>query len=62
MGRPEGLERELRTDRVTQLLALVETAAQPPLVEFRVISETRGLEYVASAGVPAERSTERPDI
>jgi quinol monooxygenase YgiN len=51
----EGLERELRTDRFTHLLALVETAAQPPLVEFRVITETRGLEYVASVrGAPAE--------
>jgi quinol monooxygenase YgiN len=61
----EGLERELRTDRFTQLLALVETAAQPPLMEFRVISETRGLEYVASVrGVPApeQRSTPRSDV
>jgi len=27
---------------------LMETATEPPLLEFRFISETRGLEYVAA--------------
>ena len=42
------LERELRSDRFSQLLALMETSAQPPALEFRVVTETRGLEYVAA--------------
>jgi quinol monooxygenase YgiN len=42
------LERELRSDRFSQLLALVETSAQPPIIEFRTITQTRGLEYVAA--------------
>jgi quinol monooxygenase YgiN len=42
------LEDELRTDRFSQLLALMETSARPPLLEFRMIAETRGLEYVTA--------------
>jgi quinol monooxygenase YgiN len=42
------LEAHLRSDRFSQLLALLETAAEPPLVEFRVITDTRGLDYVAA--------------
>lgn len=42
----QALDDELRTDRFSQLLALMETSARPPLLEFRVITETRGLEYV----------------
>jgi len=44
----EALEREIRTDRFSQLLELMETSARPPVLEFRVISETRGLEYVSA--------------
>lgn len=44
----KALANELRTDRFSQLLALVETSAQPPIIEFRWISETRGLDYVAA--------------
>ena len=44
----QALEDELRTDRFSQLLALMETSARPPLLEFRVITETRGLEYVTA--------------
>ena len=51
----EELERYMQTDRFARMLAIVETAAQPPLIEFRVVSETRGLEYVASVrGVSGE--------
>jgi quinol monooxygenase YgiN len=42
------LECEIRGDRFFQLLALMETSACPPLLQFRVVSETRGLEYVAT--------------
>ncbi len=50
----ETLEGELRSDRFSQLLALMETSAQPPLLEFRMISETRGLEYVTAVREAAE--------
>jgi hypothetical protein len=29
---------------------LLETAVERPVVEFRVIAETHGLEYIAAAG------------
>jgi quinol monooxygenase YgiN len=45
----DALEAELSSDRFSQLLAVMETSAQPPLLEFRVVAETRGLEYVAAA-------------
>lgn len=48
------LEDELRTDRFSQLLALMETSAQPPVLEFRMIAETRGLEYVAAVRAAAQ--------
>jgi quinol monooxygenase YgiN len=45
-------EGELRghfgTERFHRLLELLEMAADPPVVEFRVISETHGLEYISS--------------
>jgi quinol monooxygenase YgiN len=42
------LEGELGSDRFSQLLALVETSAAPPIFEFRVITEARGIEYVSA--------------
>jgi quinol monooxygenase YgiN len=36
------------TARFVRLLALLETAIERPVVEFRVISETHGLEYIAA--------------
>lgn len=42
------LETELRTEQFSQLLGLMETSAQPPVLEFRVIAETRGLEYITA--------------
>jgi len=41
------LEIELRTDRFSRLLALLETSDEFPALEFRLVSETRGLDYVA---------------
>ena len=43
----EDLEEQIRSSRYTQLLSLMESATEQPLLEFRFISETRGLEYVA---------------
>jgi quinol monooxygenase YgiN len=50
------LERQLRTERFSHLLALLETAPVQPLLEFRVVAETRGLEYVAAVREAAEGS------
>ena len=45
--RVEDLVREVQSDRFSRLLALMETAAEPPVLEFRFVRETRGLDYVA---------------
>jgi len=41
-------EDQLRSSRYTRLLALMESAAEQPSLEFHFVSETRGLEYVAA--------------
>jgi quinol monooxygenase YgiN len=41
-------EQHLRSPSFARLLAVVETAATPPWIECRVVSETRGLEYLAA--------------
>ena len=43
----EDLARYLRSDDFSQVLTLIEMAAAPPLLEFQVAGETRGLDYVA---------------
>jgi quinol monooxygenase YgiN len=45
----ESIKEELRTDRFSQLLSLMETSVTPPVLEFRFVTETRGLEYVSAA-------------
>jgi quinol monooxygenase YgiN len=46
-------ERYLRSDRFDRMLAVLETAAAPPQIEWRMVSETRGLPYVAAVrGIP----------
>ncbi len=42
------LESRLRSQRFGMLLAIMETAAEPPELEVRTISEQRGLEYVSA--------------
>ena len=39
-------EAQVRTTRFSQLVALIETAALPPLLEVRVVAESRGLDYL----------------
>jgi hypothetical protein len=41
------LEREMRSDRITRLLSIMESSPTPPVLEFRFVSHTRGLEYIA---------------
>jgi len=40
------LHRQFGSERFVQLLALLETAAERPVIEFRDISATYGLEYI----------------
>ena len=44
----EALEAKLRTESFTDFLALAETSVTPPFIEFRVIQEFRGLDYVSA--------------
>ncbi len=42
----EDARREIRTERFTRLLSVMEAAASRPDLELRFVSEIRGLEYV----------------
>ncbi len=42
------LRQQLDSDRFGRLLAVLETSAAPPVFEFRFVTETRGLDYVAA--------------
>ena len=42
----EDLDREILSERFTRLLSILETASEKPVLEFRFVSETRGLDYV----------------
>ena len=41
------LRAEFGTERFHRMLELLEMAADPPVVEFRVVSKTHGLEYIS---------------
>lgn len=43
---PEHLESQIRSVRFTRLLSLMESAAEPPVLKFSFVSDTRGLDYV----------------
>jgi quinol monooxygenase YgiN len=43
----EDAAREVRSARFCRLLELMETAAEPPDLQFRFVPEVRGLDYVA---------------
>ena len=45
----EELNEQLRSPRFAQILALMETMAEAPRLEFRFVSAVRGLDYVAEA-------------
>jgi quinol monooxygenase YgiN len=42
----EDLERQIRSERFSQFLGVMEAAAQPPQLEFRFVERTCGLDYV----------------
>ncbi len=39
------MEREINSSRFTRLMEVMESSTAPPVVEFRVFQEVRGLEY-----------------
>jgi quinol monooxygenase YgiN len=43
----EDIQRRIRSDRFTSLLSVIESAQEPPRVQFDFVSTTRGLDYVA---------------
>jgi quinol monooxygenase YgiN len=45
----DDFERHLRSEPFARLLAVIETAASAPAIECRVVSEIRGLDYLATA-------------
>jgi quinol monooxygenase YgiN len=42
----EDLRRHVRSDLFAQIVTLMEDAAQPPRIEFTLVHETRGLDFV----------------
>ena len=61
-GSLEQMDQQVRSRRFGRLLALVETAIKPPVLEVRLISETRGLDYIGAirlgAGTGAQPASE----
>jgi quinol monooxygenase YgiN len=54
----ESLIKHIRLPRFAWMLALMETAAEAPTLEFRFVSQVRGLDYVAEVrgdSRPADR-------
>jgi len=44
----QDFEDQARSPRYVQILSLMESATEPPSLEFHFVSETRGLDYLAS--------------
>ncbi len=51
----EELRHQFGLERFVRLLALLETSVEAPVIEFRVISATYGVEYITARGAsPSE--------
>jgi len=48
----QSLDIDIRTDRFSQMLELIETSARKPKLQFRVFSATMGLDYVKAVREP----------
>lgn len=46
--RDEDIQERIRSGPFRHLLALMEAAPSPPSIEFRIVSEVHGLEYIAA--------------
>jgi quinol monooxygenase YgiN len=53
------LREQLLSQRFTQLLSLMESAAEPPVLEIRMVNDVRGLEYITQLRSEI-RGPERP--
>jgi quinol monooxygenase YgiN len=58
------MRRRVRSDAFTSLLALMESAQEPPRVQFDFVTETRGLDYVEQVRGTSDRDSGngRPDL
>lgn len=45
---PAALHRQFGAERFVRLLELIEAAAEPPTIEFRIFTERHGLEYITA--------------
>jgi quinol monooxygenase YgiN len=43
------LQEQFGSERFLRLLAIIETASEQPVVEFRIVSQSYGLEYITAA-------------
>jgi quinol monooxygenase YgiN len=43
----DDIRRRIRSDRFTSLLSVVESAQEPPRIQFDFVTATRGLDFVA---------------
>jgi quinol monooxygenase YgiN len=48
------LRGQFSSERFLRLLTLIETADEPPVVQFRTFSEIKGLEYITEGSLHAE--------
>ena len=55
---PKELREEFASSRFLRLLEVLETAAERPLLEFRIIDKTHGLEYIAAESAPSQSSVD----
>jgi quinol monooxygenase YgiN len=53
----EQCERHLRSQQFARLLALIETSEAPPLLQCRLIAESRGVDYFAAVRAAEEPPT-----
>lgn len=42
----EDLDQHIRSEQFSRLLAVIESAAKPPVIDFRLVSHLRGLDYI----------------
>jgi len=56
---PRELREQFASERFLRLLEVLETAVERPLVEFRIIAKTHGLEYIAVESPPSQSSVDQ---
>ena len=56
---PRELREQFGSERFHRLLEVLETAAERPLLQFRIIDKTHGLEYIAAESPPSQSSVDQ---